>query len=73
MRANQLRALNQSERDESKKKRERPGELEKTERERDTRSARRRGVRPGKERGVVCLLLFSAVPLLPFLFTQIYA
>lgn len=35
MRANQLRALNQSERDEGKKKRERPGELEKTERERE--------------------------------------
>lgn len=35
MRANQLRALNKSERDESKKKRAKPGELEKTERERE--------------------------------------
>lgn len=52
------------------RRKERPRELKKTERE--TRRARR-GVRLGKERGVVYLLLFSAVPLLPFLFTQIYA
>lgn len=61
MRANQLRALNQSERDEGKKKRERPGELEKTERERERLEVQEEGSETVKRAGsCVLIIIFSS-------------